>query len=198
MAGASAVRIALARTEGGRATPAQSALLMRRLLADSLGGTEADWQVGHDPLGAPLPLRNGKRFPAFISISRTDGLAAAGLCRTAPLGIDIEVMRPHASDVALAETLFSPGERAVLEEAAAGDRGSVFFRIWTLKEAYLKARGRGFRIDPAAFAVAQPGQLPRPVLRDERHSGWALAALSVDADVSLGLAVRSEAPLVRC
>lgn len=67
-----------------------------------------------------------------------------------PVGVDLERFRPIDWQ-RIAERFFHPLERAYLSRSAEPERD--FFRIWTLKESYLKAEGTGFSVSPASFAV---------------------------------------------
>ena len=73
-----------------------------------------------------------------ISISHTEGLVACVVSTQSPIGIDVEHWRPR-DYAALASYVYGPREQAdVAREGAA-----AFYRIWTLKEAMVKAEGKG-------------------------------------------------------
>ncbi|MEQ8515662.1 MAG: 4'-phosphopantetheinyl transferase superfamily protein [Chromatocurvus sp.] len=60
----------------------------------------------------------------------------------APLGVDIEHRGPRERDVMrLARRFFSRPEQAALEAVAGDARDALFYRLWTLKEAWIKAHG---------------------------------------------------------
>ena len=73
-----------------------------------------------------------------FNISHCDGLAACAL-HNRTVGLDVEVIRPFSErlvkKVLTEEELASLGGREMTPE--------LFFRYWTLKESYLKARGTG-------------------------------------------------------
>lgn len=72
------------------------------------------------------------------------------------IGCDVERVRKIGMGVA--ERFFCPEERSML--AAAGsenERLELFFRIWTMKESYMKITGEGMRMALDAFCV-HPGQ----------------------------------------
>ena len=48
--------------------------------------------------------------------------------------------------------MFSGGERAALA-ASADDKVRLFYRLWALKEALIKALGTGFSLHPSRFEV---------------------------------------------
>ena len=87
--------------------------------------------------------------------------------------------RVHADEIALLRAL-SPGERA-----------AAFARIWSLKEAYLKAAGTGLAREPASFAVsfvdatraaiADPEAVPALAAVETRWQRDARAAAAVSA-----------------
>lgn len=80
-------------------------------------------------------------FPDIhYSLSHAGGIAACMVsCREC--GIDCEAVRPLRPNVM--KRAFSERERRLIEEALPEQRDLLFFRLWTLKEAYVKALGIG-------------------------------------------------------
>jgi 4'-phosphopantetheinyl transferase len=75
----------------------------------------------------------------YLSLSHSHGLCAVAT-DTRPLGIDIEPSQRRPDWVAVARRWFSPIEQEWLFRA---DDPFSFLKVWTLKEAWLKATGRG-------------------------------------------------------
>lgn len=75
-----------------------------------------------------------------FNLTHADGISA---CMTAETecGIDAERVREYRPNVM--KRAFSEAERAMVENAPESERNLLFFRIWTLKEAYVKALGIG-------------------------------------------------------
>ena len=98
----------------------------------------------------PILLRDGREIqrPALSSASRGD-LAAVAVA-PGPVGIDVEIVE-GAGPVPWA--VLHPDEAAELRALAAAQRAAAFARIWSVKEAYLKALRLGLSRDPAGLRV---------------------------------------------
>jgi 4'-phosphopantetheinyl transferase len=99
----------------------------------------------------------------------------------AEIGIDIERQRPLSDMDALAERVFSVGERDALARVAAGQKEEAFFAGWTRKEAYIKARGDGIGLLGAIEVVLAPGEPARLIAVDGQPAElerWSIQALS--------------------
>lgn len=130
-----------------------SMLLNRALLAHVTGGDPGDWAVLADARGAPTAWLNGKRQALQTSRSRSEGMVAAAVSARIRIGVDIEALGAHGADSSLARQFFSLSEIEALEVSDLSAREDLFFRIWTLKEAYIKARGLGFLLPLDSFAL---------------------------------------------
>jgi 4'-phosphopantetheinyl transferase len=109
------------------------------------------------------------------------------------LGVDVERERPDMDLVELGRRFFCPREIALLEAGPESETRRLFFKFWTLKEAYLKAEGSGLSISltamdasgvPDAFLAppcAPVEDQPRGILvqRLEAPAGYA-AAVAAD------------------
>lgn len=80
-----------------------------------------------------------------------------------PVGCDVEQIAPAPKRVA--ERFFHRNEAAYLRRCQDGERDTVFYRFWTMKESYMKMTGEGMRLpfDSIEFSVETE---PVQVLRD--------------------------------
>lgn len=86
--------------------------------------------------------------PPHFNLSRRDGWAAIAVSATHEVGVDIETLRPIDDAPQLAALHFTPQEQAALQ---AGDADHAFLRVWTRKEACMKATGLGLSLAPSSF-----------------------------------------------
>jgi 4'-phosphopantetheinyl transferase len=78
----------------------------------------------------------------FVSISHGAGRVACAVADV-PVGVDLESLARPRDAVALAEVVHGPAQREQLAQRPPSERAELFLRLWTLKEAWLKARGQG-------------------------------------------------------
>lgn len=107
-----------------------------------------------------------------------------------PVGCDIERIDGGIDWRPIAERLFAPEERAALAPLNESDGRTAFFRVWSRKEAFVKAIGQGLAYPLDAFAVgvgAQPSLL-------RGTEGWAIAALPL-AEHACAVVARTDAAL---
>jgi 4'-phosphopantetheinyl transferase len=94
----------------------------------------------------------GGRGPHF-NLSHCNGLVACALSHEVPLGVDVEPV-DRSAPLDLAEHYFAADERAWLFGLPATQRQLGFFRLWTMKEAVIKATGKGVSQGLHTFAIA--------------------------------------------
>ena len=96
-----------------------------------------DTPVSKGKLGKPSLT---ERPDIHYNLSHADGIAAC-IISDYECGIDCERIRDYPEKVM--RRVFSKKERAMVESAPEDKKNELFFRLWTLKEAYVKAIGVG-------------------------------------------------------
>jgi 4'-phosphopantetheinyl transferase len=91
-----------------------------------------------------------------------------------PLGIDVE-QRRDLDGAALVKRFFTPLEWQEWQELPAADQERVFFQVWTIKEAYLKAIGTGL----ARSLSTIPVQLSPPWQLRQTAADWQIEVLEL-------------------
>lgn len=130
--------------------------LLRTVIGDGRRATAAV-EVLKTPAGRPYlePVVSGAgEPPPHISLSRSGTWAVVATCREALVGVDVE----HLSGVdqpGFERLVCTPEEAARLSGLAPPQAAAERLRIWTLKEALLKASGEGLRTDPRSFAAVE-------------------------------------------
>lgn len=127
---------------------------------------------------------------AEFNLSHAGRWVVCAISRTA-VGVDVEQVRPF--DLVLAWRFFHRRECAALAVQPAAARHDYFFRLWTAKEAYMKALGLGFQRDMASFSVAPRADL-HVALDDPQMSPqpYVLSHLELDPGYRLALCHHGE------
>lgn len=81
--------------------------------------------------------------PIYFNISHTKGMIACAFSKAKFIGIDIESTTREINHVDFANSIFSQAEFRQIKGLSEIEGRELFFKIWTLKEAYLKALGVG-------------------------------------------------------
>ncbi len=142
---------------------------LRSILATYLrcDRTEIEFAYGESgkPQLAGADAASGLQFNA----SGSADMAVCAVTYGRRVGIDIEQVRVDC-DPDLVQYALTDAERAEFGRIPADQQASAFYRVWTRKEAFLKATGRGLSRPLTSFSVSvAPGEAPRLV-----HDEWAV------------------------
>ena len=125
--------------------------ILRRLLSVYVRGHPAELCFGYAARGKPYLLHGSE---LHFNLSHAEDAAMIAIATQREIGIDIEATARNVDIEGVARKVFSPDEFVRLTALAPADRRAAFFRIWTRKEAYIKARGDGFGYPTRSFSVS--------------------------------------------
>ena len=168
--------------------------LVRTALSRYAAVAPADWKFVPNAYGRPEILDRPANVPDLrFNVSHTDGLIACAITVGREVGVDVEHIRRRLThDVA--GRFFAASEVYDLRELPPDEQERVFFDYWTLKEAYIKARGMGLALPLADFAFRlNPLRAPKVVFEpalDDDETTWQFAQAWPTPVHRLGLAVR--------
>ena len=117
--------------------------LTRICLSKYTGLAISDWQFTDNAYGKPQPSEGiGVQAPYF-NLSHSNGRAVMAVSRTPELGVDIEFTGRKRRVAKIAHRYFADEEIRALLALPESAQQSRFYELWSLKEAYIKARGLG-------------------------------------------------------
>ncbi|MEE3329945.1 MAG: 4'-phosphopantetheinyl transferase superfamily protein [Myxococcota bacterium] len=123
---------------------------LREILAGYLGSTATDLVISVAGHGRPkLEVVDGPELD--FNISHTGRHALVAVCTAARVGVDIETLDRSRDVEAVAARFFTQAEQHRV--LSAEDVAHTFYRMWTCKEAYLKAVGTGLSRSPRSFEI---------------------------------------------
>jgi 4'-phosphopantetheinyl transferase len=180
-----------------RFTLARTAL--RRVLATYAACPPAALTFGytrHD-----RPFLRGAGADLSFNLSHSHELALLAVTRGRDVGVDLEHHRPEVEVERVARTTFSPAEQRALLALPPEQRVAAFFRGWTRKESYIKARGEGLSMPLDRFSVSLDAADGGADVRfepenDGERARWVIRALAIDAGYSAALTVAAPCPPV--
>lgn len=147
-------------------------LMTRTVLSRCMPGIPPrDWKFRPGPHGKPEiagpEMQTGEWH---FNVTHTEGVVVLAVSQGSPVGVDVERIDRPMNFEGLARRFFAPEEAAVIEAAGESQRAALFYRIWTLKEAYVKAIGKGLAHPLDAFWFDPPDRFesaPRLMVKSD-------------------------------
>jgi 4'-phosphopantetheinyl transferase len=168
------------------------------------------WSFAANTYGRP-EIRGEEKPWLRFNLSHTDGMALCAVARDVDVGADVEDAERRGETVGIADSFFAPAEVAALRALPEHAQRERFFDYWTLKEAYIKARGMGLSLPLDQFAFGLEAGRPARISFDPRlvdePSHWqfvrfrpstrhaAALAVRLPADASLSVRFQRTVPL---
>ena len=136
--------------------------ILREILARYSGVPPEDLHFDYCSRGKPSLVEAGGKIQ--FNLAHSGGRAVYAVVRYRRIGVDIEQVVPTDGIEQIADRFFSNGEKNRLHSLSQDERLEAFFKIWTCKEAYLKACGKGLahpldEIEISLECVGAPGGL---------------------------------------
>ena len=170
--------------------------LVRTTLSRYAAVPPAEWAFIANVHGRPEILDRPRGVPDLrFNLSHTEGLIACAVTIGREVGVDVEhVQRRLTHDIA--DRFFAPREVQDLKALPADEQPKAFFDYWTLKEAYIKARGFGLALPLADFAFqlspAAPPRISFEPSLDDDPATWQFAQDWPTPTHRLAVAVRRD------
>jgi 4'-phosphopantetheinyl transferase len=169
--------------------------VLRSLVSHVTGIPVYELKFRIEPDGKPV-LEPGVGQPVHFSLSRSEELVLIGFA-PGPLGVDIEWLEKAMDVEALADYVLSRREQDSFKRLDLRNRRKAFLQCWTIKEAYLKAIGKGLFVPPTMVEVSfRPGQRPglRSIFGNERAASRWCVELVVPREGYVGAAATEGGP----
>lgn len=126
---------------------------LRVILCRKLDCSNDELTFTEGKYGKPSAHVRGQRAPVSFNVSHSGRHGLIALARRGRVGVDVEPRDARRNlDVLIGEALTSD-EQSRLAGADANRKRQLFFRLWTMKEALIKALGRGFSLHISEFEI---------------------------------------------
>jgi 4'-phosphopantetheinyl transferase len=169
-------------------------LLVRGALSQYADPHPAAWRFAENEYGKPFiaPKCNGDSL--LFNLSGTNKHAVCVVSREGLIGVDAEDCSGFQA-AGIVEATLSVSERCALSSLSAEERAAEFLRYWTLKEAYVKARGIGITlpIDKISFNFEDVNQIKVAFedALDDDPAQWKFFQLRIFESLIVSIAIGS-------
>lgn len=126
--------------------------LVRTTLSRYMNREPHTWQFVKNAYHRPEIAPEQQQIPLRFNITHTNGLIGCLVNLVQDAGIDAEDITRTTGVMNIANFSFAPEETKTLLACPESERKRLFFIYWTLKEAYIKARGMGLALPLHQFS----------------------------------------------
>jgi 4'-phosphopantetheinyl transferase len=160
-------------------------VMARALVGRALDVGPLDWEWREGPRGRPEVADPGAAGRVSFNIAHSAGLVVCAISSDGTVGVDVEHRRRPPVDARMVRRYCAPCEVEDIERHGPSAWQDQFLKYWTLKEAYLKARGVGIAVHLSDLSFT----LGADAIRLER-----LNSLSSDDDAEWAFVLDASSP----
>lgn len=126
-------------------------MLIRTVLSEYVDVAPSDWEIAQFENGKPFIVMPELAEPIHFNLSHSGDRLILAVSRHAWTGVDIESIKAKRRIEQIAVRHFSSAELEQLSSLGEDEKLLRFYEFWTLKEAYIKARGTGLKQSLQSF-----------------------------------------------
>lgn len=124
---------------------------LRAVLQEELLCSNERLTFGELQHGKPFALVDSTPAPISFNVSHSGKHGLIAIAPKGRLGVDIEERTDRRDFDRLIEAAFGPNEQIDLKQECVSGKFQLFYKLWTAKEALIKALGTGLSLDPGTF-----------------------------------------------
>lgn len=128
--------------------------ILKQIIAKYLEIDPKNLLFGYNLFGKPHLINDSLKHSLKFNMSYSNNMALYAISYEIEVGIDIEFIQKDIEFQQIIDRFFSPNEIEYLRNINIDKRKEEFFKIWTRKEAVLKALGKGVSIPLQMVNVA--------------------------------------------
>ncbi len=128
---------------------------LRSMICAELGCDNERLSFGEGEHGKPFALVDATPAQISFNVSHSGNHGLIAVAPGGQLGVDVEEPTTRRDFDRLIEAAFGPDEQTDLKLERARGEFQLFFKLWTVKEALIKALGTGLSLDPATFEAPE-------------------------------------------
>jgi 4'-phosphopantetheinyl transferase len=167
--------------------------LLRAILSHYVGREPPQIKFDYSSRGKPTLAEDPAHETLHFNLAHSDDLLLLAVTRDCAIGVDVERLRILKDAEDMAERFFSVQESSGLKALPEAQKPAAFFRLWTRKEACLKATGAGITefLSEAqvSYLADEPARLTSLFGDSRAGEQWRLCELAPAAGFVAALAV---------
>jgi 4'-phosphopantetheinyl transferase len=172
--------------------------ILRELLANYLQINPLRVKFSYSDRGKPYLAPSISDRSLQFNLSHSQDYALYGFTRYHPIGVDLEYLREMKDVVKIAERFFSLQEFELISDLTNEEQQTTFFKLWTAKEAYLKATGEGLSgsLDRIAISLTPESHLTLLSVKGNAQpvTSWLMTSFIPITDYVAAVAIETSTP----
>lgn len=128
-------------------------ILLRRVISTACGISACEVRYRYSRHGKPMVAELADGQPFHFNTSWSEGWYAIATSRSGPVGVDIETIARRVDHAQVLRIAASAEELEWHASARAECADLIANKIWVVKEAVLKAAGKGLQVNPRTISL---------------------------------------------
>lgn len=174
-----------------------SRVLLKSIVSSYIDIPPNDLVFSKGLYGKPMICRSlGDGRQIYFNLTHTRDMVAVAISRSNNLGVDAELIEDSMDFMEICFDNFAADECQLFDQLPNGKQKELFYKLWTLKESYLKARGEGLLLPLhyPSFSFTKEGNIKCKLDKklDDNPSDWQFSLFHPTCDHIVSVSVNTK------
>lgn len=164
---------------------------LRNSLSKYLKVRPADIDFTYNQYGKPSIKSEHNPANIKFNVTHSNTLVLYAITQNREVGIDLEYVREVSNSERIVKRYFSEEDGKFYHSQSEGNKKLAFFKLWTRKEAYSKARGMGIGLPGKKFDLSLTPKFQNNST-ENTNPEWSLVDIEINSDYMASLAAEGK------